>query len=49
MSVVTKEVEIETKGFNDIHDVTSLVNDFVKNYLSPKALLSYLSLVPPVG
>jgi len=30
MAVVTKEVEIETKGFNDIHDVTSLVNDFVK-------------------
>ena len=30
MSVVTKEVEIETKGFNDIHDITSLVNDFVK-------------------
>jgi secondary thiamine-phosphate synthase enzyme len=31
MAVVTKEVEIETKGFNDIHDITSLVNDFVKN------------------
>ena len=30
MAVVTKEVEIETKGFNDIHDITSLVNDFVK-------------------
>jgi len=31
MAAVTKEVEIETKGFNDIHDITSLVNDFVKN------------------
>jgi secondary thiamine-phosphate synthase enzyme len=30
MAVVTKEVEIETKGFNDIHDITSLANDFVK-------------------
>jgi secondary thiamine-phosphate synthase enzyme len=30
MAVVTKEVEIETKGFNDIHDITPLVNDFVK-------------------
>ena len=30
MAVVTKEVEIETKGFNDIHDITSLVNAFVK-------------------
>ena len=30
MAVITKEVEIETKGFNDIHDITSLVNDFVK-------------------
>jgi len=30
MAVVTKEVEIDTKGFNDIHDITSLVNDFVK-------------------
>jgi len=33
MAVVTKEVEIETKGFNDIHDITSLVNDFVKKLL----------------
>jgi len=31
MAVVTKEYEIETQGFNDIHDITSLVNDFVKN------------------
>jgi secondary thiamine-phosphate synthase enzyme len=30
MAVVTKEVEIETKGFNDIHDITSLVDGFVK-------------------
>jgi secondary thiamine-phosphate synthase enzyme len=30
MAVVTKEVEIETKGFNDIHDITSPVADFVK-------------------
>jgi len=30
MAVVTKEVEIETKGFNDTHDITSLVDDFVK-------------------
>ena len=30
MAVVTKDIEIETKGFNDIHDITSLVNDFVK-------------------
>jgi secondary thiamine-phosphate synthase enzyme len=29
MSVVTKEVEIETKGFNDIHNITPLVEDFV--------------------
>jgi len=31
MAVVTKEYKIETQGFNDIHDITSLVNDFVKN------------------
>ena len=30
MSVVTKEVEIETKGFNDINNITPLVEDFVK-------------------
>ena len=30
MSVVTKEIEIETKGFNDIHNITSLVESFVK-------------------
>jgi secondary thiamine-phosphate synthase enzyme len=30
MSVITKEFEIETKGFNDVHDITSLVGGFVK-------------------
>jgi len=30
MAVVTKEVEIDTKGFNDIHNITSLVDNFVK-------------------
>ena len=30
MSVVTKEIEIETKGFNDIHNITSLVEDFIE-------------------
>ena len=30
MSVVTKEVEIKTKGFNDIQNITSLVEDFVR-------------------
>jgi len=30
MAIITKEVEIETKGFNDIHDITSLVEGFVK-------------------
>ena len=30
MAVVTKEVEIETKGFNDVHDITPLVADFVR-------------------
>lgn len=30
MAVVTKEVEIETKGFNDVHDITPLMEDFVK-------------------
>jgi secondary thiamine-phosphate synthase enzyme len=30
MTVVTKEVEIETKGFNDVQDITPLVADFVK-------------------
>jgi secondary thiamine-phosphate synthase enzyme len=29
MAVVTKEVEIETKGFNDVRDITQLVADFV--------------------
>jgi len=30
MAVVTKEVEIETKGFNDVRDITPLVADFVR-------------------
>ncbi|MEE8300216.1 MAG: secondary thiamine-phosphate synthase enzyme YjbQ [Desulfatiglandales bacterium] len=30
MAVVTKEVEIETKGFNDVRDITQLVADFVR-------------------
>jgi len=30
MAVVTKEIEIETKGFNDVYDITPLVTDFVR-------------------
>jgi len=30
MAVVTKEVEIATKGFTDVHDITPLVADFVR-------------------
>jgi secondary thiamine-phosphate synthase enzyme len=30
MAVVTKEIEIETKGFNDVYDITPLVADFVR-------------------
>jgi secondary thiamine-phosphate synthase enzyme len=30
MAVVTEEVEIETKGFNDVRDITPLVADFVR-------------------
>jgi secondary thiamine-phosphate synthase enzyme len=30
MTVVTKEVEIETKGFNDVYDITPLVDGFVR-------------------
>jgi len=30
MAVVTEEIEIETKGFNDVHDITPLVADFVR-------------------
>lgn len=30
MAVVTKEAQIETKGFNDVHDITPLVADFVR-------------------
>ena len=31
MTVVTKELEIETGGFNDVHDITPLVNGFVRD------------------
>jgi len=44
MAVVTKEVEIETKGFNDIQDITSLVNDFVKKLPFPEG--SVIIFVP---
>jgi secondary thiamine-phosphate synthase enzyme len=30
MAIVTKEIEIETKGFNDVRDITPLVDDFVR-------------------
>jgi len=30
MAVVTKEVEIEARGFNDVQDITPLVADFVR-------------------
>lgn len=31
MTVVTKELEIETGGFNDVHDITPLVSGFVRD------------------
>ena len=31
MTVVTKELEIETGGFNDVHDITPMVNGFVRD------------------
>jgi secondary thiamine-phosphate synthase enzyme len=31
MAVITKEFELETKGFNDVHDITPLVGGFVKD------------------
>jgi len=31
MTVVTKELEIQTRGFNDVHDITPLVSGFVKD------------------
>lgn len=31
MAVVTTEYEIETGGFNDVHNITPMVADFVKN------------------
>jgi secondary thiamine-phosphate synthase enzyme len=30
MAVVTTEYDIETRGFNDVHDITPMVGDFVK-------------------
>lgn len=30
MAVVTRECEIETRGFSDVHDVTPMVTNFVK-------------------
>ncbi len=30
MAVITEEIEIETKGFNDVRDITPLVDDFVR-------------------
>ena len=31
MAVVTTEYDIETGGFNDVHNITPMVADFVKN------------------
>jgi secondary thiamine-phosphate synthase enzyme len=31
MAVVTKEVQIETRGFTDVRDITPLVADFVRD------------------
>jgi secondary thiamine-phosphate synthase enzyme len=31
MTVVTKELEIKTRGFNDVLDITPLVNGFLKD------------------
>lgn len=44
MAVVTKEIEIETKGFNDVHDITPLVADFVKKIPFPEG--SVIIFVP---
>lgn len=44
MAVVTKEIEIETKGFNDVHDITPLVDDFVKKLPFPEG--SVIIFVP---
>ncbi|NOQ96352.1 MAG: YjbQ family protein [Desulfobacterales bacterium] len=30
MAVVTRECEIETRGFSDVHDITPVVTNFVK-------------------
>jgi len=31
MTVITKYLEIETRGFNDVHDITPIVSGFVKD------------------
>jgi len=31
MGVVTKELAIETRGFNDVHDITSMVAGFIQD------------------
>ncbi len=36
MAVVTQETEIRTKGFHDVHDITQLVDNFVKNLPFPE-------------
>ena len=40
MSVVTKECEIETRGFSDVHDITPIVADFVRKLPFPEGSLS---------
>jgi secondary thiamine-phosphate synthase enzyme len=39
MAVVTKEVEIDSRGFTDIHDITPLVADFVRKLPFPEGLV----------
>ncbi len=36
MAVVTEEFEIHTEGFNDVHDITPLVTEFVRNLAFPE-------------
>jgi secondary thiamine-phosphate synthase enzyme len=31
MTVITKYLEIETRGFNDVHDITPMISGFVKD------------------
>jgi len=44
MSVVTKECEIETRGFSDVHDITPMVVDFVRELTFPEG--SVIIFVP---